>query len=197
METQPKLRDSKKEPEAATGGKVRVPMPRTAPAVPLLQDPEKACWKGCNRSWVKNKKKKKNVRGQQIQPSPCSWRTAVPKERSKIRSPKTPKRYLRLLKPAGLTAISSAGGEELWNWAVSSRCFRSVSHCCSPLHFIPRRQRQAQNVLTVRLVVQTLYTAIQSRSLCEDDVWTPCNWITLLKDEVTVRRKNNSTSIVP
>lgn len=62
METQPKLRDSKKEPEAATGGKVRVPMPRTAPAVPLLQDPEKACWKGCNRSWVKKKKKKKCTR---------------------------------------------------------------------------------------------------------------------------------------
>lgn len=66
MEAQPKLRDSKKEPEAATGGKVSVPMPKTARcATPPLSQ------KGTlemNQAISHEKTVHKVERGQQIQP---------------------------------------------------------------------------------------------------------------------------------
>lgn len=117
MEAQPKLRDSKKEPEAATGGKVSVPMPRTARC---------ATPPGSQKGMLEMNQAishEKNVHEEERSTNPAFSvlfqntcpRRVIKDKHSTVQNTNTVSMawYLGLLKPARLTAISSAGGKAL------------------------------------------------------------------------------------
>lgn len=138
MEAQPKLRDSKKKPEASTGGRASVPVPRTARRAtpPGSQKGEKKPIRlSAMRKNAHKAERWRNASCAVVMENTCARRVMKDKHSTDLNTDTLhTARYLRLLKPAGLTAIPSARGETLWNWAVSSRCFSSVSHGCSVLH---------------------------------------------------------------
>lgn len=119
IEAQPKLRDGKKEPEAATGGRVSVPMPRTARcATPpgsrkaMLETNQAISHE--RKKNVQKAERSTNLSGAVVMEDTCPRRVMKDKP-STVQNTDTLSTawYLRLLKPARLTAISSAGGKAL------------------------------------------------------------------------------------
>lgn len=145
------------------------------PAVPLLQDPKKGMLEMnqaiSHEKNVHEEERSTNPAFSVLLENTCP-RRVIKDKHSTVQNTDTVSMawYLGLLKPARLTAISSAGGKALWNWAVSSRCYWSVSHCCSPSLYTLKANTDS-NVLTVKVLIKTLYTAIESLSVCKNDIW--------------------------